>query len=262
MTAKISFHSSNILCDELINKCNKIYDICCMEDNTEYPFFIDNETENTQFPLLYYGTTDKKIIGFISAYVIDSHNVEICGFVLPKYRRKGIASSLLDNLLEYYEEYNIHVAIRYDNFIGKAFLNSYDFKYVSTECKMLLTQSDFNISHTKIMSKSTPYEKIKLQLIQENENNSKIYHAYILDNTIGGCMISLFGNSAIIHNVEITESFRRKGYGYLLLAEVITELFNTHDTIILHVTKENIPAYKLYTKLGFHITEELEYYYI
>lgn len=252
MNTKISFHSSAILNDELIGKCKKIYDICCQRDNAINPFFIDDESEKSKLPVLYYGADDGNAVGFISSYIIDSRNVEICVYVLPEYRRKGIATSLFNNFLDDYEEYSIQISILGNNTIGKAFLDVYEFEYASTECKMVLNKASF---------KST-YQENLLKLISEEDNSSITYRAMISDSSIGVCMVFPSGNTAIIHDVEILEAFRNKGYGYTLLTQVLAELFDKYDTIILHVTKENLPAYKLYKKLGFYITEELEYYYI
>lgn len=252
MNNKISYHSSYILNNELIDECKKIYDICCQRDNTINPFFIDDESEKSVLPVLYYGAYDGNTAGFISSYIIDSRNVEICVYVLPEYRRKGIATSLFHNFLDDYEEYSIQISIACNNTIAKAFLDDYEFEYASTECKMILNKASF---------KST-YQENLLRLISKEDNSSITYRAILSDSIIGSCRVFPSGNAAIIHDVEILETFRNKGYGYTLLTQVITELFDKYDTIILHVTKENLPAYNLYKKLGFHITEKLEYYYI
>ena len=178
--------------------------------------------------------TKAKNVGFISSYIIDSRNVEICVYVLPEYRRKGIATSLFNNFLDDYEEYSIQISIACNNTIGKAFLDDYEFEYASTECKMILNKASF---------KST-YQENLLRLISKEDNSSITYRAILSDSIMDPAWY--FHPAPAIHDVEILEAFRNKGYGYTLLIQAITELFDKYDTIILHVTKENLPAYKLY----------------
>ena len=62
-------------------------------------------------------------------------------------------------------------------------------------------------------------------------------------------------NQAIlgINDLAIEHNFRKKGYGKALLENAIKDLNNkgTYSTIRLLTTPDNIPALKLYEKVGF-----------
>ena len=55
--------------------------------------------------------------------------------------------------------------------------------------------------------------------------------------------------------MEIFKKYRNHGLGFQFLSGILQEMSQYFDYAILHVTKENLPAYKLYKKLGF---EELD----
>ena len=55
------------------------------------------------------------------------------------------------------------------------------------------------------------------------------------------------------------KDFRRKGYGEKLLKESIKEMrLNGISSILLYVNIKNLPAIKLYEKVGFRIITEIE----
>ena len=65
---------------------------------------------------------------------------------------------------------------------------------------------------------------------------------------VGRCKVYLTGdNACILGNFIIYKRFRGKGYGSVLLSQVISMGKN----IMLWVRKDNIPAKSLYTKHGF-----------
>ena len=69
---------------------------------------------------------------------------------------------------------------------------------------------------------------------------------------IGSCLVtSILPDCACISEVAIDDNFQNKGYGYKFLAFVFRKISKDYHFVVLHVEKGNIPAYKLYTKMGF-----------
>ena len=96
---------------------------------------------------------------------------------------------------------------------------------------------------------------------KKTENEDEIIFEIFKDNNnIGSCFVSIFETCGCIHNVEINEAFRGNGYSKLLLQYSLYDIKNICQNIILHVTKENVPAYNLYKKLNFITTSEIIYY--
>lgn len=72
----------------------------------------------------------------------------------------------------------------------------------------------------------------------------------------GLCNISFLSDTHIcISDMEIFKKYQNQGFGFQFLYKILQEMSRYFDYAILHVTKENLPAYKLYKKLGF---EELD----
>ena len=82
----------------------------------------------------------------------------------------------------------------------------------------------------------------------------------------GSCLCTFYNNGKanvmIIDSVKVAKSHRRLGIGTLLIQRAI-ELAKKHnvDSIELNVNKDNIPAKKLYEKMGFKKTNK-DYYRI
>lgn len=248
-TNNFTFQSSYKQTATLVESCEQICLECNDFDGLNNPFFIDTEYEDSsKIPWLYYATADSKIVGFISIYIIDSYNVEICGFVLPQYRRQGIASHLFAMMVTDFDEMSYTLSMAPDNDFGKAFVDKMGFTYCSTECSMQLKKDQH------ILFKDT------LSLNPEKRDDEIFVRGLIDGKEIGHSTISVFDNIVCIHDVEVHENFRGNGYGYRLISTLLNHIFEKYDSAILHVTKENEPAYRLYKKVGFEIIEELEYY--
>lgn len=245
----IEFHKSFRQTSELIRTCEEISCVCNNFDKLKNPFFIDSEQDAlSKTPCLYYSTSGAKIIGFLSVYVIDTHNVEICCFVLPQYRRNRIATNLFSRMVMDYNFQSFQLSMAVGNKIGEAFVTQMGFEYFSTECSMQLAKENFSEFRDAI------------SLTPEKQNDEIIVRGFFNGTEIGRCVISTFNVTVCIHDVEVYEEYRGKGYGYKLLGTLLNHIFEKYDVIILHVTKENAPAYNLYKKLGFRLEQELSYY--
>lgn len=234
---------------KLTGKCNEIQRCCNDFDGLNTPFFIDSDYRDfSDTPWLYYAMDHGQMIGFLSVYEIDRFNSEVCLFILPTYRRKKIATHLFSMMVMDFPSKSFQVSISPLNDFGKSFLLKTGFVYCSTECSMQLMKSHF-----------TPYDK-PLSLIPQKQDSQIVVQAKIDETSVGSALLSVFGETVCIHDVEIYEDFRGKGYGYQFIMTLLNHIFAKYDRVVLHVTKNNIPAYKLYQKAGFSCTETLDYY--
>lgn len=235
--------------DTLMQSCIALYQTCCNADNLQHSCCYEDVFDVfTDYPRLYYTFLEKEFIGFLSAYIIDENSVEICVFVHPKHRNKKIGTTLLHHFLKDYDMENIEVYVRPDNFAGIHFLKQNNFHLTSTEL--------FMSAHLKsFLSETIDSPNYKIEF---STNTIK----YIIhDECVGSCHISRLSDTRIcLSDVEIFEAYQNKGLGYQFMHKVLREMaFYFHD-VILHVTKENIPAYKLYQKLGFQEMESTQIY--
>jgi ribosomal-protein-alanine N-acetyltransferase len=68
-----------------------------------------------------------------------------------------------------------------------------------------------------------------------------------------------FKKKSVIYSISIDKNFRRKHYGENLLKESIKEMkLNGVSSILLYVNMENLPAIRLYEKIGFKKIKEIK----
>jgi len=99
-----------------------------------------------------------------------------------------------------------------------------------------------------------------IDIIKEDD----IYYIFQSDIEIGSfCFYTFTFNTDDIyfHSFNIYEDYRNKGLGRLSMKAILYFLKNLGKTKIhLQLLLENLPAYKIYTELGFNIVSEISYY--
>lgn len=231
--------------------CNTLTQ-CCDYDKMHHPHFLEDDFSLYQNkPCLYYAlikaNNKKEPAGHLSIYLIDDSNLEMCVFVRPEYRNKNIMNELFNLLKSDYKGYRFLLPINANNDTGIAIAKKKGFQYSSTEYKMELNLNNIvysNVGNIEIKFKDN------------------CYYAYLLGNNIGVCMIEEISDTLIcLYDIQIYSEYRGLGYGEKMLKSVLLKLSTEKSTAILHVTKENHIACKLYEKLGFKITERTAYYF-
>jgi uncharacterized protein len=69
-----------------------------------------------------------------------------------------------------------------------------------------------------------------------------------------------FDTGVELANVFTRQEHRKKGYATACITEVWRALFQRYASIVLFVDQENIAANSLYTKIGFHVVDEMNSY--
>ena len=65
-----------------------------------------------------------------------------------------------------------------------------------------------------------------------------------------------------IGNVATHPDHKRKGYAAACIKAVVDEVLETSELVILHYFDENVPAKKLYEKMGFGYSEADPVYFV
>ena len=120
--------------------------------------------------------------------------------------------------------------------------------------------SEYNLDNT-IMSSLLPKNEKEKQNIARDRLMSGYWFFYISNNSIlGFCNIREIGNnsSCFLHGLYIDINHRNEKIGTKLLLHCIYKCKNDLNCkkLILHVFNNNIPAKKLYEKLGFKLNEK------
>ena len=154
-------------------------------------------------------------------------------FTRPDMRRKGRAERVYEKALEYSAGEVLKVQA-YPSGISKNFLSSHGFSKKYDELLM-----EYG---TPVLSGTGAQE-----LHFENEHSS--------------LEMAVYGDSAYIYDVRTDASHLREGYGERLMRSVLKEYDGKLKGFILQVSSENTPAFSLYKKLGFRVSEKLEMWY-
>ena len=242
------------------NKLRKFADKC-MGKVKRYICFFDEESICPHIPKIYYAKKGNQIVGFLSIYVFDKLNFEFCIFVHPDYRRLGIGTQLFKNFYTTQKPAFVSASVSPDNKPCIAFLNSLDFEFASTELLMRLNAEDFAVTESLIQSSLSndfiTNEDFSVSYMEDDD----CFKLILDEKEVGQCFISVIGHNInrtpnyCISDVYINEDYRGRHLGSVFLYNVLSKLFDTNNHIILHVVKENVPAYNLYKKIGFKVTE-------
>jgi ribosomal protein S18 acetylase RimI-like enzyme len=139
-------------------------------------------------------------------------------------------------------------------------------KYIKYKSKYLKYKCQLGGGITfKIIKNQTELNYIIPELNLNKYPNSKCYIFYEDDKIVGFLFLQKTDNSVVhsvlkeipkdeifIWGVEVLPEFRGKGIGYTMMKMVLKD----DKKYFLRVNKDNIPAVKLYTKLGFTIFRE------
>lgn len=252
---------------ELIDKINAVANKCNEHDKMIHSFFFDDEDDVvSNLPAIYYAAnSDNEITAFISLYKIDDSYFEACGFVLPECRNSGLFSMLLDEVFEDYESIDISFPVCQHNLTAKSILSHYEAELVSTECKMAFSLDNYIVRDTMLM-----LEAINLTGTMYQYNfyaDSTLVNSDLANRTqgevIGTILVTLSKDYATISDVTIKEEYRGTGLGTPMINSLLNKLYSLGcNKVILHVTKSNVPAYRLYASTGFIIESGIDYYCI
>lgn len=102
-----------------------------------------------------------------------------------------------------------------------------------------------------------PFDRLTIQEICTSKNDN--YFVMILDGKIiGYSMLRLFGYKIPSFGCCIRKGYSGKGYGSMLTVWTVDQAKKLgYSKIILKVHKDNLSAFKIYTKIGFSITGEI-----
>lgn len=76
---------------------------------------------------------------------------------------------------------------------------------------------------------------------------------------IGSCMITEKGGFCFLSHLEIKKKYRNRGFGTLLMSNMLKTMAQKQIVSLkLHTDSRNVPAIRLYQKLGFSIIQQID----
>jgi len=99
-----------------------------------------------------------------------------------------------------------------------------------------------------------------------NNDGTTIFKVFDNEKEIAHCCVSRDKEkeSFYLSSVAVSPSYQNQGVGTIMLKSVLTrylsviEKYSSNHTLCLQVLSHNVPAIKLYAKMGFKITSKIE----
>ncbi len=179
-------------------------------------------------------------------------SMECCAFTHPAFRRRGLFSELLDQIMNRIpEDTDLLFYADHKSADTMASLAALEAELLFDEYMMELPASGaFRFTGTPTLKKISVSEEVR------DGVRTRIYR-----NAFGSLCISVFSSCYYLYGFEIREPYRNSGHGTALLLAVLSDLFAIGPLPVrLQVSGSNEAALSLYKKTGFQITEILSCY--
>lgn len=211
-----------------------IWTICSEADNINY--VIPSAEEFATFHQFIVAWDNNVPVGFI--WNTDNSLNEVFGMVLPQYRHNSIFKELLKRL----DAKDI-------SFYGRP-----DYQLM-IDCASHLGYN--NINKELLMSYKGSLSPDEWQWDIEEVDNTIYY--YIEKSYIGKCSFYETSSTINVYDVYVDSQHRNKGYGKMIVKDMLWNISESHKEIILQVNSCNIPAITVYEQCGFVTKDSIIY---
>ena len=263
---------------ELVQECNKT------DGGYRLPYLDNNYNVDPEMPAFFLAEMDGRTIGFLSVYADEPGQAEVSLYVLPAYRRQGVANKLLAAFSKVADKYEL-TEIEY--VAEQAFLNEQSdfarrFDYQEGEAEIWLAQpaqtfpleeregievlqGSLDLAEEIATFQSQVFETpLNVALKYAREAVSSAFSLlYILKKdhrVVASVSVDTDFGTNYFFGLAVDQDFQGQGLGsYLLLASMqdLNKLNEQEFQIV--VEKQNTRALKLYKKLGFKEMTEVVY---
>ena len=225
-----------------------------------------------------------QLIGFLSAYFFYEDACEVAVMVSPSFRRKGVATQMLQEILPLIHDQQMKTLIfSTPNDLHGAWLSKHGFCYKTSEYQMQRLQSEpINIVNDAIiMHLATLADLSALCAIEAAcfpsqpsnisermqhllmDPNYKIFVAQKGGESIGKTHLYWQPDNVRLTDIAILPAHQRCGFGSAMIAHCVRYCLEAHrHNINLDVETTNQPALKLYIQLGFVINNAYDFWTI
>lgn len=209
---------------------------------------------------LLYQENSGLLLGFAFLFFPQEDTCECSVFIHPDYRKKGLCSSILNQVLDYVEKYEKKRNCQVDFCFltdpatpsAKAVLESLEAEYWYSEYKMVRTLKE--------------KDRLYVPSLDIRETEPGIYTASLDGLIIGSCAVlpseTLLpsGKEFYLYAFQIKESHQGQGYGKDFLLGMLALLAPMGSQVSVQVSGQNYIARNLYKKTGFQTADTLSYY--
>lgn len=263
---------------ELVQECNKA------DGGYRLPYLDNNYNADPEMPAFFLAEMDGQTIGFLSVYADEPSQAEVSLYVLPAYRRQGVANQLLIAFSKVADKYDL-TEIEY--VAEQAFLNEQSdfarrFDYQEDEAEIWLAQpvqtfplekregievlqGSLDLAEEIAVFQSHVFETpldVALKYAREavSRASSLLYILKKDGRVVASVSVDTDFGTNYFFGLAVDQDFQGQGLGsYLLLASMQDLNERNGQEFQIVVEKQNSRALKLYKKLGFKEMTEVVY---
>lgn len=272
---------NQITTNELID-LEKLLQKCEEKDGNTIPIYkhLIDKRHPIACNLLYY--LNQNLVAYLRSFFFYSEACEIALMVAPEYRRKKIASTLLQNIIPVLENEGIKQLI----FSTPAKINSTWLKKLG----LTYRNSEYHMQYDLHKKNNIKTQKLEIRFAKEDDihvlckidetafPNKKVDPDYLFqsllktDNcdlfvlvhenkVVGKAHVFIESDKVRLTDIGVLPEYRSQGFGSALIKYCINySLLRNKLNIALDVETTNIGALKLYKNLGFKITNSHDYW--
>lgn len=221
-----------------------------------------------------------KLVGFLGLYDFGS-KAEMCGMVHPDYRRQGIFTKLLEEVIRSAVERNYKVILLNSpaqSHSGTEFLKQLPCEFAFSEFQMKWSETELGDYDDAVVRPSRRDDEeteiqLDIQCFHFTKQEAKDYYQRILyedtlktmmiekgGRAVGKIRVDHSGREAWIYGFSILPKYQGKGLGRKALKKVVAEQCQLGYDIFLEVEATNEHALRLYESCGFKTIQRQDYY--
>ena len=258
---------------------------CHVTDGTYRLPYLDNAYNfNVDMPAFFLANLDHQTVGFLSVYADEPGQAEVSVYVLPDYRRQGIASTLLQEFSKVAEKYDLSQIeyISEAKFLADhtTFAEKFDYDLKETEIwleqaagtfpeedkegvEVLLGRKGMIAEIAAFQSQifEMPMDTALHYASQALESPDSLLYVLKKDGQIvASCSVDISFGSNHLFALAVDQAFQGQGLGSHLVSFILNDLSGRNGQVCqIVVEAQNIGALRLYERLGFKRKSETVY---
>lgn len=270
---------------EIKDQLFELVQSCHVTDGTYRLPYLDNAYNfDVDMPAFFLANLDHQTVGFLSVYADEPSKAEVSVYVLPDYRRQGIASALLQEFFKIAEKYDLS-QIEYISevkFLAEhpTFAEKFDYDLKETEIwleqaagtfpeekkegvEVLLGRKDMVAEIAAFQSQifEMPMDTALHYASQALESPDSLLYVLKKDSQIvASCSVDTSFGSNHLFALAVDQAFQGQGLGSHLVRSILNDLSGRNGQVCqIVVEAQNTGALRLYERLGFKRKSEAVY---
>ena len=267
---------------EIKDQLFELVQSCHVTDGTYRLPYLDNAYNfDVDMPAFFLANLDHQTVGFLSVYADEPSKAEVSVYVLPDYRRQGIASALLQEFFKIAEKYDLS-QIEYISevkFLAEHPTFAEKFDYDLKETEIWLEQAAGTFPEEKkegvevLLGRKDMVAEFQSQIFEMPMDTALHYASQALESPdsllyvlkkdgqiVASCSVDTTFDSNYLFALAVDQAFQGQGLGSHLVSSILNDLSGRNGQVCqIVVEAQNTGALRLYERLGFKRKSEAVY---